>query len=62
MNDSLWRSTSVRIRTSCHSIALTGTGRTVLSTYLDREDDSPVRSVGLRANEGVIVRLEGSRS
>jgi alpha-glucosidase len=40
----------------------TGSGRTVLSTYLDREDDTPVRSVGLRANEGVIVRLEGSRS
>jgi hypothetical protein len=40
----------------------TGSGRTVLSTYLDREDDTPVRSVGLRANEGVIVRLQGSRS
>jgi alpha-glucosidase len=35
-------------------------GRIVLSTYLDREDC--VRTVGLRANEGVVVQLAGSRS
>lgn len=40
--------------------ALTGAGLMVLSTYLDREDEAPVRSVGLQANEGVIVRLDGT--
>jgi alpha-glucosidase len=38
-------------------------GRTVLSTYLDRMDDTPVRTIALRADEGVIVALESeSRS
>ena len=41
---------------------LAGAGRIMLSTYLDRDDDDPVKSVGLRANEGVIVRLTGIRS
>jgi len=41
---------------------LAGTGRIMLSTYLDRDDDDPVQSVGLRANEGVVVRLAGERS
>lgn len=36
-------------------------GRVVLSTHLDREDEPLRRSVGLRGNEGVIVRLEGRR-
>ena len=35
-------------------------GRIVLSTHLDREDS--VASVALRANEGVVVQLAGSRS
>jgi alpha-glucosidase len=42
--------------------SLGGTGRTVLSTHLDREDAAAGRSVGLRANEGVIVQLAGSAS
>jgi alpha-glucosidase len=33
-------------------------GRTVLSTYLDRADDAPVKTIALRADEGVIVSLE----
>jgi alpha-glucosidase len=32
-------------------------GRTVLSTYLDREDSVPAAEISLRANEGVIVAL-----
>ncbi|MBS0420702.1 MAG: DUF3459 domain-containing protein [Proteobacteria bacterium] len=40
---------------------LAGAGRIILSTYLDRDDD-PVTSVGLRANEGVIMRLTDRRS
>jgi len=43
-----------------HELSLDGLadmGRTVLSTHLDRKDTGPVRSVGLRANEGVIVQL-----
>lgn len=40
---------------------LAGAGKVLLSTYLDRDDD-PVRSVGLRANEGVVVQLEGERT
>jgi alpha-glucosidase len=32
-------------------------GRTLLSTHLDRQDDRTVRDVGLRADEGVIIRL-----
>ncbi len=33
-------------------------GRTVLSTYLDRMDETPVKMIALRADEGVIVALE----
>jgi alpha-glucosidase len=33
------------------------TGRTVLSTHLDREDGSPVADVALRADEGVIIAI-----
>ncbi len=33
------------------------TGRTILSTYLDREDSRPTDSFPVRAHEGVIVRL-----
>jgi alpha-glucosidase len=33
------------------------TGRTVLSTWLDREDGRPTDAINLRANEAVIVRL-----
>jgi alpha-glucosidase len=36
-------------------------GRTVLSTYLDRADDEPVKTIALRADEGVIVALERAR-
>jgi alpha-glucosidase len=32
-------------------------GRTLLSTYLDREDQVSATNIGLRANEGVIVAL-----
>jgi alpha-glucosidase len=35
----------------------TDTGRIVLSTHLDREGDIASGSVGLRANEGIMVRL-----
>jgi len=41
---------------------LAGAGRIVLSTYLDRDDEDRVQSVGLRANEGVVVRLTGNHS
>jgi alpha-glucosidase len=41
--------------------SLGSTGRVLLSTYLDREADTPVGSIGLRANEGVIVELLGAR-
>jgi alpha-glucosidase len=37
--------------------ALGGAGRVLLSSHLDREDDTPVMTVALRANEGVIVAL-----
>jgi alpha-glucosidase len=37
--------------------SLGATGRTVLSTYLDRTDAAPTSTVALRANEGVIVTL-----
>jgi alpha-glucosidase len=37
--------------------ALGGEGRTLLSTYLDLDDDTRVATVALRANEGVIVAL-----
>jgi alpha-glucosidase len=37
--------------------SLGSAGRVLLSTYLDRESDTPVGSIGLRANEGVIVEL-----
>jgi alpha-glucosidase len=37
-------------------------GRVVLSTYLDREAETPVGSLGLRANEGVIVELVDAAS
>jgi alpha-glucosidase len=33
------------------------TGRTVLSTYLDRMDESPVADVALRADEAVIIAI-----
>jgi alpha-glucosidase len=36
-------------------------GRTVLSTYMDRVDESPTDSFNLRANEGLIVALDPSR-
>jgi alpha-glucosidase len=36
---------------------LGGTGRIILSTHLDREEEAVVESIGLRANEGVIVAL-----
>ena len=39
--------------------ALGAVGRTVLSTHLDRADASPAESLSLRANEGMIVALEG---
>jgi alpha-glucosidase len=38
------------------------TGRTVISTYLDREDTAPVDNVGLRPNEGVVVALASQRA
>ena len=41
--------------------SLGSAGRVLLSTYLDREADTPVGSIGLRANEGVIVELLGAR-
>jgi alpha-glucosidase len=37
--------------------SLSATGRTVLSTYLDREDAAPSDTISLRANEGVIIAL-----
>jgi len=42
--------------------SLAACGRMILSTHLDRDGDDPVRSVGLRANEGVIMQLRGGRS
>jgi len=42
--------------------SLANQGRVLLSTHLDRDEDTSVRSVGLRANEGVIVQLQGGRS
>jgi alpha-glucosidase len=42
--------------------SLANQGRVLLSTHLDREEDASARSVGLRANEGVIVQLRGGRS
>jgi alpha-glucosidase len=42
--------------------SLAGNGRVILSTHLDRDEAASVRSVGLRANEGVIVQLTGGRS
>jgi alpha-glucosidase len=36
-------------------------GRTVLSTYLDRVDETPVRTIALRADEGVVVAIEPER-
>ena len=41
---------------------LAGTGRIVLSTHLDRESGTDVRSIGLRANEGIVVQLTGGLS
>jgi alpha-glucosidase len=37
------------------------TGRTVLSTHLDRMDESPVPDVALRADEGVIIAITAAR-
>jgi hypothetical protein len=37
--------------------ALGGEGRTLLSTYLDQDDDTRVATIALRANEGVVVAL-----
>jgi len=42
--------------------SLANQGRVLLSTHLDRDEDTSVRNVGLRANEGVIVQLQGGRS
>jgi len=42
--------------------ALASSGKVLLSTYLDRDEDDPVQSVGLRANEGVVVQLGGGPS
>jgi alpha-glucosidase len=37
--------------------SLSTMGRTVLSTYLDREESAPTDTISLRANEGVIIAL-----
>jgi alpha-glucosidase len=41
---------------------LSGTGRVLLSTHLDREAGASIGSIGLRANEGVVVELAGAHS
>jgi len=37
--------------------SLNTTGRTVLSTHLDRDDSTPTDTISLRANEGVLIAL-----
>jgi alpha-glucosidase len=42
--------------------SLDSAGRVLLSTHMDREDQRPVAGLGLRSNEGVIVKLSGMLS
>jgi alpha-glucosidase len=42
--------------------ALSGAGRVLLSTHLDTDAGASIGSVGLRANEGVVVELAGAHS
>jgi alpha-glucosidase len=37
--------------------SLNTTGRTVLSTHLDRDESTPTDTISLRANEGVLIAL-----